>query len=324
MQVVRLNPQSGLGVPVVTPVAPVVSGAVVAVGNFDGLHLGHQALFAAVRDLAGHLGGLPTGVVTFEPHPVRVLAPQLAPPLILRDDEKAAGLAALGLDVMYVVPFTQALASLTPREFCQQVLTDGLHVGGVVVGEGFKFGARAAGRLADLQAIFGDRAIEVPSVRVGGYVCSSSKIRELILQGHVEAAATLLGHPYNIEGVVVRGDGRGRTIGIPTANIDSQRELLPRVGVYATRVVLDDGRVVPSVTNVGLRPTFQGEGVRVEAHLFDFDGDLYGRRVRLDVVARLRDEKRFNGVDALVAQIHEDVAAAKAILAPKDGTDRPW
>lgn len=324
MQVVRLNPQSGLGVPVVTPVAPVVSGAVVAVGNFDGLHLGHQALFSAVRDLAGHLGGLPTGVVTFEPHPVRVLAPQLAPPLILRDDEKAAGLAALGLDVMYVVPFTQALASLTPREFCQQVLTDGLHVGGVVVGEGFKFGARAAGRLADLQAIFGDRAIEVPSVRVGGYVCSSSKIRELILQGHVEAAATLLGHPYNIEGVVVRGDGRGRTIGIPTANIDSQRELLPRVGVYATRVVLDDGRVVPSVTNVGLRPTFQGEGVRVEAHLFDFDGDLYGRRVRLDVVARLRDEKRFNGVDALVAQIHEDVAAAKAILAPKDGTDRPW
>ena len=124
--------------------------------------------------------------------------------------------------------------------------------------------------------------------------------------------------------MVVRGDGRGRTIGIPTANIDSQRELLPRVGVYATRVVLDDGRVIASVTNVGLRPTFQGEGVRVEAHLFDFDGDLYGRRVRLDVLARLRDEKRFNGIDALVAQIHEDVAAAKAILAPADGTDRPW
>jgi riboflavin kinase/FMN adenylyltransferase len=324
MQVVRLNPQSGVGVPVVTPVDPAFSGAVVAVGNFDGLHLGHQALFAAVRDLAGHLGGLPTGVVTFEPHPVRVLAPQLAPPLILRDDEKAAGLAALGLDVTYVVPFTPALASLSPREFCQQVLADGLHVGGVVVGEGFKFGARAAGRLADLQAIFADRAIEVPSVRVGGYVCSSSKIRELILQGHVEAAATLLGHPYFVEGVVVRGDGRGRTIGIPTANIDSQRELLPRVGVYATRVVLDDGRVIASVTNVGLRPTFQGEGVRVEAHLFDFDGDLYGRRVRLDVLARLRDEKRFNGIDALVAQIHEDVAAAKAILAPADGTDRPW
>jgi len=277
-----------------------------------------------VRDLAARLGGLPTGAVTFEPHPVRVLAPQLAPPLILRDDEKAAGIAALGLDVLFVVPFSPALAALSPRAFCQQVLVDGLHVAGVVVGEGFKFGARAGGRLSDLQAVFGDRAVEVPSVRVGGYVCSSSKIRELVLQGHVEAAATLLGHLYQIEGEVVRGDGRGRTIGIPTANVESKRELLPRVGVYATRAVLDDGRVIPSVTNVGLRPTFQGEGVRVEAHLFDFDGDLYGRRLRLDVVARLRDEKRFNGVEALIAQIHDDITAARALLAPADGTDRPW
>lgn len=296
-------------------------GAVVAIGNFDGLHRGHQALFATVKDLSTRLGGALAGAVTFEPHPVKVLAPQLAPPLILRDDEKVAGLAAAGLDVVFIVPFSPSLASLTPNEFCQRVLQDGLDVSGVVVGEGFKFGARAAGRFADLQACFGERAIEVASVREGGYVCSSSKIRELILQGHVEAAASLLGRRYHIEGEVVRGDGRGRTIGIPTANVESQRELLPRVGVYATQTVLDDGRIVSSVTNVGLRPTFQGEGVRVEAHLLDFADDLYGHRLRLEFVARIRDERRFNGVASLTAQIYEDIAAARVLLALASGPD---
>ena len=288
-------------------------GAVVAIGNFDGLHRGHQALFAAARTLATRRGAA-VGVVTFDRHPVCVLAPHLAPPLILRVDEKLAGLDAAGVDVVYVVPFDTALAALSPAEFCQRVLVDTLAVSGVVVGEGFKFGHRAAGRFADLQAVFHDDAIAVASVRDNGYVCSSSKIRELVLQGHVEAAGALLGRPYSIEGVVVRGDGRGRTIGIPTANIDSQRELMPRVGVYATIAVLDDGRQIPSVTNVGLRPTFQGEGVRVEAHLFDLDEELYGRRLRVDLIAWLRDEQRFNGVDALVAQIHADSAAAAAIV----------
>ena len=234
-------------------------GAVVAVGNFDGLHRGHHALFAAARALAQRRG-VAVGVVTFEPHPVRVLAPHLAPPLILRHDEKLAGLQQAGVDVVYVVPFDHALAALSPSAFCQQILVEQLGVGGVVVGEGFKFGHRAAGRFADLQAVFGDAAIAVPSVRDNGYVCSSSKIRELVLQGHVEAAGTLLGRPYAVEGVVVRGDGRGRTIGIPTANVDSQRELMPKVGVYASMAVLHDGRCVASVTNVGLRPTFQEIG----------------------------------------------------------------
>ncbi|HEY1099645.1 MAG TPA: riboflavin biosynthesis protein RibF, partial [Myxococcota bacterium] len=160
-------------------------GAVVAIGNFDGLHRGHQALFAATRALAKHKG-VAAGVVTFDPHPVRVLAPHLAPPLILRDDEKWAGIAAAGLDVVYVVPFNQDLASLSPSSFVQDVLVSRLGVGSVVVGEGFKFGHRAAGRFADLQAVFAD-AVAVPSVRDDGYVCSSSKIRELVLQGHVEA-----------------------------------------------------------------------------------------------------------------------------------------
>lgn len=309
MQTVRLDPL----VPAHDDVLAVTRGAVVAIGNFDGLHRGHQALFAAARDLAEQVGAR-AGVVTFEPHPVKVLAPRLAPPLILRPDEKVAGLAAAGVEVVVELAFTPALAALSAAAFCQQVLVERLGIAGVVVGEGFKFGAVALGRFADLQAAFGGRAVAVPSVCEGTYVCSSSKIRELVLLGHVDAAASLLGRPYRLEGRVVRGDGRGRTIGIPTANIETGRELLPRVGVYATRAWLPDGRAVPSVTNVGLRPTFQGEGVRVEAHLFDVAIDLYDQRLALDVVARLRDEQRFAGIDALLTQIHADIAAARAIL----------
>jgi riboflavin kinase/FMN adenylyltransferase len=292
-----------------------VAGAVVAIGNFDGLHRGHQALFRAVHTMAAARSA-PRGIVTFDPHPVRVLAAKLAPPLILRQDEKLAGLAAAGMDITFVVRFTPAVAALAPEAFVRVLLRERLGVAGVVVGEGFRFGHRAAGGVKDLQAGMNspDDVTAVAAVREGGYVCSSSKIRELILQGHVEAAASLLGRPYELEGAVVTGDGRGRTIGVPTANIDSHRELLPKVGVYATRALLDDGQSALSVTNVGLRPTFQGEGVRVEAHLLDFEGDLYGRRVHLQMVARLREEQRFSGVDALKAQIQADIVAARAAL----------
>lgn len=289
-------------------------GAVVAIGNFDGLHRGHQALFARAKAEAATTKAR-AGVVTFEPHPVRVLAPNLAPPLILRTDEKRAGLEAAGLDVCFVVAFDNDIANLSPAAFIKTLLQDRFGVSGVVVGEGFRFGHRATGTIADLRAVFGDRAVEVAAVKEGSLVCSSSKVRELVMLGQVDTAALLLGSPYFVEGEVVRGDQRGRTIGIPTANVESQRELLPKVGVYATRVVTDDKRVVDSVTNVGLRPTFDGQGVRIEAHLFDFDGDLYGRRLRVEFVKRLRDEQRFNGIEALKAQIHADIAAAKAALA---------
>lgn len=291
-------------------------GAVVALGNFDGLHRGHQALFERARRLARSLSPVaPVGVVTFEPHPVRVLAPHLAPPLILRPDEKEAGLRALDVDVYFVIGFDSAIAALSADAFIEQVLHKQLGVAGVVVGEDFRFGNKARGTVADLQRHFGERAVAVAAVREGELVCSSSKVRELVMQGNIEAAALLLGHPYFVEGSVVRGDGRGRTIGIPTANIESKRELLPRVGVYATRAVLDDGRVLPSVTNVGLRPTFDGQGVRIEAHVFDLDEDLYGRRLRVDFIQRLRDEQRFSGIEALVAQIKVDIGNARAVLA---------
>jgi riboflavin kinase/FMN adenylyltransferase len=290
------------------------SGVVVAIGNFDGLHRGHRALLDAARALADRKGA-DVGVVTFDPHPVKVLASRMAPPLILRPDEKLAGLKALGVDVVHVVPFDLQLAEMSPERFLHEVLVQRLDVKGVVVGEGFRFGNKASGTLADLRAVFGDDAVGIPVVKEGGLVCSSTKVRELVLGGHVEAAGVLLGQPYFLEGVVVRGDGRGRTIGIPTANLESGRELLPKVGVYATRAILDDGRVLGSVTNVGLRPTFSGEGVRVEAHVFDLDEDLYGRRLRLDMVARIRDEKRFGGVQELIAQIHDDIASAKRLNA---------
>lgn len=289
-------------------------GAVVALGNFDGLHRGHHALFAEVKARAKRLG-VKAGVVTFDPHPVRVLAPHLAPPLLLRPDEKWAGMAAAGLDVAYVVAFDAAVAQKSPRAFIDDVLVGRFGARGVVVGDGFRFGMGRRGGIADLVDVFGDAAVAVAAVREGELVCSSSKVREFVMQGNVGGAALLLGRPYFVEGEVVRGDGRGRTIGVPTANVDSQRELLPKVGVYATRATLPSGRVVDSVTNVGLRPTFQGQGVRVEAHLFDVDEDLYGRRLRVDFIARLRDEQRFADVSALIAQIHTDIASAKAALA---------
>jgi riboflavin kinase/FMN adenylyltransferase len=288
-------------------------GVVAAIGNFDGLHRGHRALIARARTLADRLG-VGVAVVTFEPHPVKVLASRMAPPLILRRDEKEAGLRALGVDVVHIVPFDLALASMSPERFVRELLVHRFDVCGVVVGEGFRFGHKAAGTFEDLRAVFGDDAVAVPVVKEGGLVCSSTKVRELVLGGHVEAAGVLLGQPYYLEGVVVRGDGRGRTIGIPTANLETGRELLPRVGVYATRAVLDDGRVHGSVTNVGLRPTFAGEGVRIEAHIFDLDEDLYGRRLRLDMLGRIRDERRFSGVDELVAQIADDIAQARRLL----------
>lgn len=287
-------------------------GAVWAIGNFDGLHRGHQALFAHAQVVAS-AHGRSSGVLTFSPHPARVLNPSLAPPLILDADEKAAGIAAAGVDLYRVLRFDQALAALTPREFCARILVDGMGAHGVVVGEGFRFGHRAAGTVADLRAAL-PVVDEVPPVKEGDLVCSSSKIRELVLGGRVDAAATLLGRAYDLAGVVVEGDKRGRTIGVPTANLRVTRELLPKVGVYATRAHLEDGRTFDSVTNIGLRPTFQGQDVRIEAHLLGFAGDLYSQRLRLEIVARVRDEMRFDGIDGLVAQIKKDIDVAQKTL----------
>ena len=291
-----------------------VAGAIWALGNFDGLHRGHQALFAAALARA-HTMKVAAGVLTFEPHPAKVLNPALAPRLILTAAEKQRGIELAGLDVLAVERFDEALARCTAAEFCARVLVERLRAGGAVVGEGFRFGNHARGTVADLRRAL-PIVIEVPPVREGDLLCSSTKIRELVLEGRVDAAALLLGHRYWVEGTVVIGDQRGRTIGVPTANVQVERELLPKLGVYASYAILDDGTRCASVTNVGLRPTFTSgdAAVRFEAHLFDFNGDLYGRTVRLELVSHLREERRFPSVDALTAQIHQDIAAARAAL----------
>lgn len=289
-------------------------GAIWALGNFDGLHRGHQALFGAAREAAGG-AHVAAGVLSFDPHPAKVLNPALAPLLILNAAEKERGIAAAGVDAYAIERFDAALARLTPAEFCAQVLGARLRAGGVVVGEGFRFGHRALGTAADLRRAL-PLVIEVPPVREGDLLCSSTKIRELVLEGRVEAAALLLGGPYWVEGPVVLGDQRGRTLGVPTANVQVERELTPRLGVYATVAVLEGGARVPSVTNVGLRPTFVGAsaGVRFEAHLLDWSGDLYGRPLRLELVRFLREERRFPSADALKAQIAVDIEDARGAL----------
>ncbi len=289
-------------------------GAVWAIGNFDGLHRGHQALFARARDVAAARGAM-SGVLTFSPHPARVLNPALAPQLILTEEEKEQGIAAAGIDVLRVLRFDAALAAMSADDFTDGVLVSHLGAAGAVVGEGFRFGHRATGTAEVLRAALSVVEV-VPPVREGDLVCSSSKIRELVLAGKVDAASRLLGRPYWLEGEVVHGDSRGRTIGVPTANLRTARELLPRLGVYATRAVVHDGRTFDSVTNIGLRPTFAGvTGVHIEAHLLGFDGDLYGTRLHLDVVARVRDEMRFPSIDALKAQIARDIVDARRALA---------
>lgn len=297
-------------------VGDALRGGVVAIGNFDGLHRGHQALFAQAKERAKERG-VPSGVLTFEPHPVRVLAPRLAPPLILTLEEKVQGIEAAGIDVLVLQPFTRDFAKTPPEAFAKDLLLGSLQVSGVVVGPDFSFGHRGAGKVSDLERWLGEAGTTVdvvPAVKEGGLVCSSTKVREFVLAGRVDAARLLLGRPYGLKGRVVPGDGRGKRIGIPTANLKTERELLPKLGVYATRAVLEDGATYESVTNIGLRPTFRGEGVRIETHLFGFDGDLYDQEVEILFHRRLRDEQRFRDVEGLRAQVERDIEAAKAAL----------
>ena len=298
--------------------------AVVTVGNFDGVHRGHLALVARAVAVA-QTRGVPAVALTFDPHPAAVLRPDAAPGLLQSVAERVAALRAAGLDDVVVRRFDAALAALTPDEFVADVLVGELGAVAVVVGENFRFGRRAAGDAAGLRemcAAVGVAVEVVPLVGEDGAVVSSSALRAALAAGDVAAVTEGLGRPYALAGEVVRGDGRGRTIGVPTANVavDPARAL-PGDGVYACRVTGTDAggaRVAgPAVVNVGRRPTFDGVGRTVEAHLLDGppDLDLYGGRLRLEPVARIRGEQRFDGPEALVARIREDVAEARRILA---------
>jgi len=292
----------------------------IALGNFDGLHRGHQRLLDATRQAASRLEG-DSVVFTFDPHPAQVLAPQFAPPLLSTRERKLELIADAGMSACVIEPFTPELAALSPDDFLH-ILCNIIGARHVVVGYDFTFGRKRAGTTQTLRA-FGEEhgfAVEViEPVAVDGIVASSTKVREFLGAGKVDGAALLLGRPYDVDGAVVRGAGRGRTIGIPTANIATDGVLLPHAGVYAVRARLLDDRgasTLDGVANLGTNPTFVDDGqLSLEVHLFDFSTDIYDRRMRVEFIERLRGEKRFEGVDGLVKQIHADIEASRQALA---------
>ncbi len=295
----------------------------VAIGNFDGVHRAHRILVEEARRRAA-VHGAQAGVLTFDPHPAKLFAPSLAPPLIMPLARRVELLGEIGADFVVVEPFTAAFAAIDAERFVTEVLAGDFGAREVVVGYDFTFGRGREGdarRLAELGAATHMGVTVVPPVVVDGVTCHSTKIREFILEGRVEGAELLLGRPFEVTGQVVRGAGRGQALGIPTANLRPEGDLLPRGGVYVGRAVLLDERGKPAAAaraaiNVGTNPTFDagGTGVTtVEAHLLDFQGDLYGRRLRLELRRRLRDERRFSSPESLVAQIRDDIARARTL-----------
>ena len=298
---------------------PALREPVVAIGNFDGVHVGHQALVALARERAGARSGTVV-VLTFDPHPAKVLAPKLAPPLITPLSRKLELLAAAGVDACLIVPFTPALAASSAPDFVDHILCEELRAREVVVGHDFTYGAGRLGTVDTLRAQGAKRGISVsviPAITMGGLVASSTKVRELALEGNVEGVRLLLGRELDLDGLVVRGAARGRTLGFPTANIAHDNELVPKPGVYVGHAtVLSRGERFGAAINLGSSPTFQTTGTAaLEAHILDFEGDLYDERLRIEFHGRLRGERRFSSPAALAEQIRLDTATARAQLA---------
>jgi riboflavin kinase/FMN adenylyltransferase len=296
-------------------------GPVVTVGNFDGVHRGHQVLVGRTVEAARRAGGTSV-VLTFDPHPTRVLSPDRAPATLTTLAQKGELLTSLGIERLAVLPFTREVASHSPEEFARDVLAGALGARAVVVGESFRFGRGRRGDAARLEALgagLGFSVEAVPPIVLDGAPVSSTRVREALQDGDVEVAARLLGRPAFVDALVVQGDGRGRMIGVPTANLEPDNELLPAPGVYAGRCRLPEGGTHSAVVNLGRRPTFGGGRLTLEAHVLDFEGDLYGKRLRLSFEARLRGEERFATVAALVVQIHRDVEEARARLSEDGG-----
>jgi riboflavin kinase / FMN adenylyltransferase len=295
--------------------------SVVTIGVFDGVHRGHQATVGHAVKRAKDLG-LQSVVLTFDPHPAEVVRPGSHPAVLTEPAYKAELVEQLGVDVLCVVPFTPDFSRLAPEAFVHDVLVEHLHAAVVVVGENFRFGRRAAGDVALLGRLgrtFGFAVESAPLITVedaGTTVFSSTYIRACIDAGDVRAAAAALGRPHRLEGIVVRGDQRGREIGFPTANLRCGRyAAVPADGVYAAWLVRRrGGQPLPAAVSIGTNPTFSGRERRVEAYVLDFDGDLYGEQVALDFAVRLREMRRYEGIEPLVAQIRQDVEETRDVL----------
>lgn len=301
------------------------AAVVAAIGNFDGVHLGHQHLLARTRAFAETLGGRP-GAVVFDPHPRRYFRPEDPPFLITAPDARDALLKAHGAEAVLTLPFNKDLASLTPQAFVETVLQDKLNLKGVVAGVDFRFGSGRAGDGAALKALgeaagLGVLLVDVLAENPGAEKFGSSAVREALQAGAPERAAAMLGRAWSVSGTVVEGQKLGRTLGFPTANMRLGDIIEPRKGVYATRAVIG-GETYGAVSNFGRRPTVGSDAPLLETHLFDFKGDLYGETVEVAFAAFLRDERKFDGLDALKAQIAEDCARAAAVLGrPAGGSD---
>jgi riboflavin kinase/FMN adenylyltransferase len=293
------------------------TGAAVAIGNFDGVHVGHRALIDRARSLAA-ARGLRAVALTFDPHPAAVLAPQAVPPRVCSLARRLELLAAAGLDAAVVEPFTRDLASCAADAFVDDIVLGALGARAIVVGYDFTYGQGRAGSTDALRAHGGRAGAEVeivPPVEVGGEIASSSKIRAYLRAGDLAGAGRLLGRRWDVDGTVVHGAKRGRAIGIPTANIAPESDLAIAPGIYAVTLGVG-GAELPAVASLGTNPTFvDGGGLVLEVHVLDWDGDLYDRRVRTTFAARIRDEQKFDSIDALVAQIRRDIALARAALA---------
>jgi riboflavin kinase/FMN adenylyltransferase len=300
------------------PVPESLVGAVAALGNFDGIHQGHRALIAAVREMAAGLGR-PSAVLTFEPHPRAFFAPDKAMFRLTGEGEKLAVLHRLGIDGAFVRRFDAALAGTGAAAFVADVLKGELGLSGVVIGHDFHFGRGREGTPAMLEALCAENGLAcriVPAVAAGGGEApvSSSAIRTALEAGEVATANHHLGYRWFVEGEVRHGDKRGRTLGFPTANVALESCALAH-GIYAVRVRLGDGRVRDGVASYGRRPTFDDGAPLLETYLFDFSGDLYGQRIAVEFVGFIRGEERFDSAEALVARMHEDAAEARRLLA---------
>lgn len=295
-------------------------GSVVTIGTFDGVHLGHRTLLALAMERAGELGAASVAL-TWDRHPAATLRPERLPPLLTTPERKIELLEASGVDVVAVIPFDLALSRLPPEAFVEEVLVGGLGSKVVLVGEDWRFGHRAAGDVALLARLGAEMGFEVGGVtlqEVAGEPVSSSRIRRAVAAGDLELAGALLGRPFDLTGVVRRGAGRGKTLGFPTANVALDPETAhPPRGVYAGRVDVS-GLQKPAAVNIGVNPTFGGDPDRtplqVEAFILDFEGELYEKRLQIELWERLRDEERFESVDDLVAQIARDVEDTRKIV----------
>ncbi len=286
---------------------------VLTLGVFDGLHLGHQRIMKTVVERARAVNAVATAI-TFDPHPRAVLHPESAPPLLQTLDQRLANFEVLGIQQAIVIAFDREFASQPAEDFLSTIIHDRLHAKEVYLGKGFEFGKNRGGNIELLKKMssqLGFIADEVDEVQVRGQRISSSKIRQLLIEGRINLARRMLGRPYGVEGVIIRGNRRGHTIGFPTANLKPHNRVIPRFGVYATANLIN-GVWRKSITNIGVRPTFENEAEpSIESYIFDFDGDLYGDVLRVRFLHRIRDERKFSGIDELKAQIEKDTRRAR-------------